>query len=107
MTDPITCPECGGRKVQRFGRLALRCRFCHGRGWVGAEHEPAEPRPGPPPPPPAAWEHKVWREEQVREALACHYCLDAGSVTRVDRQARTLVSAPCPACQPGAAPPQS
>ena len=42
MTDPITCPECGGRGETAIGTLRLKCRFCHGRGTVGGDYEPAE-----------------------------------------------------------------
>lgn len=42
MTDPITCPECGGAKTEHIGSLTMACRFCHGRGTVGGDYEPAE-----------------------------------------------------------------
>lgn len=42
MTDPITCPQCGGSGAQHLGALTLQCRFCQGRGKVGGEFEPAE-----------------------------------------------------------------
>ncbi len=47
MSDAITCPKCEGESSQRLGQLRIACRFCHGRGWVSAEHEPAEPPPPP------------------------------------------------------------
>ncbi|MGW4426401.1 hypothetical protein [Streptosporangium sp. NPDC004631] len=98
MTDPITCPECGGAKGQRLGALFLACRFCGGLGWVGGEHEPAERGDQAPPPRPPAWEHRVWRDPVVSAALSCRYCLDTRQVTSIDEQARTMAMAACPAC---------
>lgn len=98
MTDPITCPECEGRKGQRLGELFLRCRFCGGLGWVGGHNEPAERGECPPPEPPPAWEHKVWENPAVSAALSCRHCLGARRVTHIDEVARTLVTADCPVC---------
>lgn len=44
MSDPLTCPQCEGRKVEKIGPLSLACLFCHGRGTVGGTFEPAEDR---------------------------------------------------------------
>ncbi|RBQ11668.1 hypothetical protein DP939_44825 [Spongiactinospora rosea] len=74
------------------------CPFCCGRGWVGGEYEPAEAASKPPPPWPAAWEHKVWHDPIVAAAISCRYCLGAGTVTKVDEAARTMVTADCPVC---------
>ncbi|MDH2428295.1 hypothetical protein [Sphaerisporangium sp. TRM90804] len=94
MTDPILCPECRGSRVQAFGSMFLACQFCGGLGKVGGEHESAE-TPPPPAAPPPAWEHRVWQDPAVAAAIPCRYCLGAGAVTRIDRQAGTLVSVPC------------
>lgn len=98
MTDPITCPECGGHKGQRLGELFLRCRFCGGLGWVGDHNEPAERGEHPPPEPPPAWEHKVWRDPVVVAALPCRYCLGARTVSHIDEESRRMTTAACPAC---------
>lgn len=96
MSDPITCPECEGRKGQRFGDLFLACRFCGGLGWVGGEHEPAERGNQPPPDgPPPAWEHKIWHDPYVASQLGCRYCLGSQRVTKVDDQNGTMVTLPC------------
>ncbi|GLV50777.1 hypothetical protein TBS_13490 [Thermobispora bispora] len=97
MTDPITCPECQGAKGQRIGPLFLACPFCHGRGWVGGAHEPAEPPP-PPVVPPPVWEHRVWRDPVIAAALSCRYCLGSGEVAHVDDAARAVVTVACPVC---------
>lgn len=98
MSDPITCPECEGVGGQRLGRLRIACRFCHGRGWVGAEHEPAEPPP-PPAEPPPAWEHRIWSDSAA--FLGCRYCLGSKMVAHLDESTRTLVMVPCGCRAPG------
>lgn len=95
MTDPITCPECEGRRCQQFGPLSLACRFCAGRGWVGGDHEPAQPAERPPPPPPTATNHKVWSDPWTSAAIGCRFCLGARVVTHLDETNRTLGTAPC------------
>ncbi|MEV8638816.1 hypothetical protein AB0395_44890 [Streptosporangium sp. NPDC051023] len=99
MTDPITCPECEGRKGQRLGELFLACRFCGGLGWVGGRNEPAERGECPPPAgPPPVWEHRVWQEPAVAAALLCRYCLGSRQVTTMNEEARTMTMAACPEC---------
>ncbi|MGN9783071.1 hypothetical protein ACTMTF_16685 [Nonomuraea sp. ZG12] len=98
MSDPITCPECEGRRGQRLGRMFLTCRFCQGRGWVGGAHEPAERDQNPPPVQPPAWEHKAWADPVVAAALPCRYCLGARSVAHVDEDSGTLLMAAFPGC---------
>ena len=100
MSDPITCPECDGESGQRLGRLRIACRFCHGRGWGGAEHEPAEPPP-PPAEPPPAWEHRIWSGSAAVAALGCRYCLGSKTVAHLEESTRTLVMAPCRCQAPG------
>lgn len=100
MTDPITCPECQGAKGERLGELFLACQFCHGRGWVGGDHEPAE-TPPPPAAPPPAWEHKVWGDSYIAAALPCRRCLGSGRLAHVDEETHTLTTGICP-CQTGA-----
>lgn len=95
MTDPITCPQCQGRKGQRYGALFLACPFCQGRGWVGGEHEPAEQAPEPPDGPPPVWQDRRWRDPVVAEALGCPYCFGSGQVTHVDRERGALVTVAC------------
>lgn len=97
MSDPITCPECGGKRGQRLGRLFLACRFCQGRGQVGGEHEPAEPCP-PPSGPPPVWENPRWQTDPATAVLGCRWCLGARTVTSVDRETRTMTTTPCTAC---------
>ncbi|MEU8322406.1 hypothetical protein AB0C33_28960 [Nonomuraea sp. NPDC048881] len=36
MTDPITCPECQGRRGVQLGELFLSCTFC-GRFCLGSK----------------------------------------------------------------------
>ncbi|MFC3983433.1 hypothetical protein [Streptosporangium jomthongense] len=100
MTDPIACPECQGRKGQRFGAdLFLTCQFCGGLGWVGGHNEPAERGDEQESPvPPAAWEHRVWRDPVVAAALPCRYCLGNKKVASVNEASRTMTMAACPAC---------
>jgi len=108
MTDPITCPECGGEGVERLGPLALACRFCQGAGEVGGENEPAEdgqvredgyrqPREGEAYDPdvhgplPSVQDHPA-----VQRSGLCTQCLGAGSVMIREPVLRVV---PCPACQ--------
>lgn len=96
MTDPITCPECGGRRGQQLGALFLACPFCHGRGWVGGEHEPAEPPPPPSHRPPA------WAHRSLAGTGICGHCLGAGRVLLLGGGETPRVAgrtAPCPSCQ--------
>lgn len=96
MTDPITCPECHGRRGQLLGSMFLACQFCGGRGWVGGDNEPAERGDEPPPDgPPPAWQHKVWSDPWIAGAISCRYCLGSQTVTHVDEEKRTLVTVPC------------
>ncbi|MEV0597613.1 hypothetical protein [Nonomuraea cavernae] len=95
MTDSITCPECDVRRGMQLGRLFLACRFCQGRGWVGAEHEP-----GPPPERPPAWEHAVWSDPAVASAMPCRYSMGTQSVAHVDEESRSLAIMACPGCVP-------
>lgn len=116
MTDPITCPECGGDKVQRIGALALACQFCGGRGTVGGDYEPAEgghqrtdgyrnpidgeaydPAVHGPLPP-------VQDSPAVQNLNVCRQCLGSGEVINFggdfySEKPQTLLKAPCPACQ--------
>ncbi|WP_436764335.1 hypothetical protein [Streptosporangium sp. V21-05] len=103
MSDPITCPECDGEGGQRLGRLRIACRFCHGRGWVGAEHEPAEPPP-PPAERPPAWEHRIWSDSATAAFPGCRYCLGTETVAHVDASTRTLVMTPCGCRTAGSSP---
>ncbi|MGC5010123.1 hypothetical protein ACLQ2R_05105 [Streptosporangium sp. DT93] len=100
MSDPITCPECEGEGGQRLGRLRIACRFCDGRGWVGAEQEPAEPPP-PPAEQPPAWEHRIWFDSAAAAVLGCRYCLGSQTVAHLDAATRTLVMTPCRYQRPG------
>ncbi|MFB9968478.1 hypothetical protein [Sinosporangium siamense] len=95
MTDPITCPECGGRKQQRLGTFYFRCRFCKGLGWVGGPNEPAETNHTPPKQAPPVWERSQWRDPMVASTFPCRYCLGAQVVTSVDEAARTMLTVPC------------
>lgn len=98
VTDPITCPECQGRRGEQLGPLFLACRFCGGTGWVGGDNEPAERCQKPPPPPPTATDHKVWSDPWIAAALPCRYCLGAGTVASIDEERGALVTIPC-SCQ--------
>ena len=100
MTDPITCPECEGRKGRRYGKLFLACTFCCGRGWVGGEHEPAEPPSEPPEGPPPAWRHRVWSDPYVASTLDCRLCLGFRQVLHLDQEQGTMVVVPC-SCRSG------
>ncbi len=95
MTDPITCPECQGRRGTRFsGGLFLQCHFCQGRGWVGGQHEPAERGDHPPPIRPPAWQHPALQDTEL-----CGYCLGAGEIIQLgggEERATSLGAAPCP-----------
>ncbi len=102
MTDPITCPECEGRKGERLGPLFLRCLFCGGLGWVGGDNEPAEACQKPPPPPPTASDHKVWLDPYIAAAFPCRMCLGSRQVAHYNREARLMASAPCPCTFEGA-----
>lgn len=107
MTDPINCPECDGSGQERIGTLTLQCRFCHGRGTVGGDFEPAEgghqrtdgyrtPREGEEYDPdvhgplPAVGTHPA-----VQGSSLCPTCLGAGVVL-----SSTYAEVPCPACTP-------
>ena len=103
VTDPITCPECGGSKGQRFGTLFLACQFCGGHGWVGGDNEPAERGEHPPPAPPPAWKHKVWRDPFMSSAFPCRLCFGSRTVIHVDAEAGTVVQVPCVCLPDGAA----
>lgn len=96
VTDPIECPECGGRKGQRIGGLFLGCRFCGGLGWVGGDNEPAERGADLQAPPlPPAWQHRVWQDPFVSAAFPCRLCFGSGSLTHVDAQQGTLITIAC------------
>lgn len=105
MTDEITCPECQGSGESPFGTLRLACQFCHGRGVVGGEHEPAgegelrtdgyrqpyegesyDPQVHGPLP-------RVADNPVVRESGLCPTCLGAGVLI-----SPAQVETPCPAC---------
>jgi len=96
MTDPITCPECEGRKGEHFAGLFLACRFCGGLGWVGADNEPAEGCQKPPPPQPTASNHKVWSDPWMSSVFPCRMCLGSREVAHVDGGSGRLVTLPCP-----------
>lgn len=95
MTDPITCPECGGRRGQLYGGLFLACQFCGGRGWVGGSNEPAERGDRPPPPPPPAWQHQVWQDPHIASAISCRVCFGSKQVAHVDEESGVLRTSPC------------
>lgn len=108
MTDPITCPECDGDKVQSIGSLTMNCPFCHGRGTVGGDYEPAEGGhqrtdgyrnpidgesydPAVHGPLPAVQDHPA-----VQTLAGCKQCLNTGElVAFVDG---TIARTPCPNC---------
>ncbi|WP_327587022.1 hypothetical protein OHA25_08425 [Nonomuraea sp. NBC_00507] len=96
MTDPITCPECEGKRGQQLGPLFLACLFCGGRGWVGADNEPAEACQKPPPPPPTATDHKVWTDPYIAAAFPCRMCFGSKQVTHVDEDSGVLMTSTCP-----------
>lgn len=98
MTDPITCPQCSGRKWEAFGALRLECRFCCGRGTVGGPDDPIENPPPPPAEPPPVWKHKAWRDKALTGTITCRYCLGVGVVSHYSEERRTLISSACPAC---------
>ncbi|MFI7416107.1 hypothetical protein [Nonomuraea sp. NPDC049684] len=94
VTDPITCPECRGRRGVQLGELFLSCTFCGGLGQVGGENEPAERGAEPPPDgPPPAWRHNVWSDPWIAETLKCRFCLGSKKVTHIE--AGTLLIVPC------------
>lgn len=117
MTDPITCPECGGTGQQALDTLRLACRFCLGRGEVGGDYEPAEgghirtdgfrnptegesydPAVHGPLPP-------VQDHPAVRDLPLCTQCMGSGEVINFgadmcSQAPRTLLKAPCPRCRP-------
>jgi hypothetical protein len=103
VTDPITCPECEGRKGQQYGPLFLACQFCGGSGSVGGENEPAERGEKPPPPPPTATGHRVWADPLVSAAFPCRLCFGSRKVAHIDDEAGTLVQVPCVCVSDGAA----
>lgn len=109
MSDPITCPDCDGRGVEKIGPLTLACRFCLGRGQVGGDYEPAEdgstrsdgfrePRDGETYDPavhgplPAVGAHVA-----VAGSGLCAQCLGAQTIMR----GPLWRSEPCPSCTPG------
>lgn len=100
MTDPITCPECGGARGERVGELFLACQFCHGRGLVGGDFEPAEQAEAVPPVKPPAWRHRTWQDPEVARGIKCRHCMDAREVTHLDERAGRMLVAPCPVCVP-------
>ncbi|MFI9592914.1 hypothetical protein [Nonomuraea sp. NPDC052265] len=94
VTDPMTCPECQGRRGVRLGEPFLACTFCGGLGQVGGGGEPAERGEEPPPDgPPPAWEHRVWSDPWIAETLGCRFCLGSKKLAHIE--AGTLVSVPC------------
>jgi hypothetical protein len=108
MTDVIRCPECNGTGRHLLGRdpagrpFAVVCAFCHGRGRVGGDDEPAErgvrPEPGPARLQ-AVWETPGWAVQ------GCRSCAGAGEVLSLGGQitgghARRGSTRPCPACRP-------
>ncbi|MEV0618530.1 hypothetical protein AB0I81_34745 [Nonomuraea sp. NPDC050404] len=96
MTDPITCPECGGHQGTKLGDRFLACQFCGGLGWVGGTNEPAERgHDKEPPPPPPAWEHKVWADQWISAQLGCRYCFGSKQIAHVDEECGQLVTVPC------------
>lgn len=109
MTDPITCPECGGAGEERIGSLTMACKFCHGRGTVGGDYEPAEGGhvrtdgyrnpvegesydPAVHGPLPAVQDHPA-----VRTLAGCRRCLGMGEL--VAMVGGRIVRGPCPDCQ--------
>lgn len=118
MTDPITCPECDGHGTETIGALVMACRFCHGRGTVGGDYEPAQGGhqrtdgyrnpidgesydPAVHGPLPAVQNHPA-----VRTLTGCRTCLGTGEIVNVsetDREkATTIRRTPCPDCTTGA-----
>ncbi|MGW3352579.1 hypothetical protein ACWDA3_55600 [Nonomuraea rubra] len=95
MTDPITCPECGGQRGQQLGPLFLACLFCGGTGMVGGDNEPLSRCEKPPPPPPTATNHPIWADPATAKAFPCRLCLGSHQVTSIDEVAGTLVMVPC------------
>lgn len=96
VTDPVTCPQCGGSGEETLGPLTLWCRFCFGHGYVGGDHEPAEESPPPEGAGPPAGE-----STPVRESGLCPACLGAGVVVGLGgtgEPAGSMVQAPCPLC---------
>jgi RecJ-like exonuclease len=103
MTDRISCPECDGTGETLVGPVRVACRFCHGRGYVGDDNEPAErgaaeivsDRPLPP------W----WQEPGMDAYPDCAMCFGAGRVVNLGGNLTggvptVMVEAPCPACAP-------
>jgi RecJ-like exonuclease len=97
VSDRLTCPDCDGTGRQALGPLQLACRFCHGYGYIGDDHEPAEEQPAPsieaaPP---------VWESPAVRTLTVCKVCLGAKTVVNLGGTGEPtgyLVQMPCPAC---------
>jgi hypothetical protein len=103
VSDPITCPQCEGRRWEPFGPLRIECAFCHGRGVVGGPDDPEENPPQPPDAPPPAWKHKVWRDPFMSSAFPCRLCFGSRMVIHVDAEAGTVVQVPCVCLPDGAA----
>lgn len=117
MTDPITCPECNGAKVYSIGSLTLACTFCGGRGHVGGDYEPAEgghqrtdgyrnPIDGERYDPDVHGPLPSIRDHSAVQGMPCTQCLGSGEVINFGTElfrgdkAKTLLKAPCPACNP-------
>lgn len=96
VTDPITCPECGGSGEERYGPLTVACGFCSGLGEL-ARREPAENAD-----PPQGYGVPMWADAAVAALPGCHACLGAGVVVELGGAAGFLVTEPCPECsRPG------
>ncbi|SDH96330.1 hypothetical protein SAMN05421505_12837 [Sinosporangium album] len=88
MTDPVTCPDCEGRKATRIGPLHLGCLRCGGTGALAGGPPASE---GLPP----VWEHAIWRDPAVAAAIPCRYCMGARVVTSVNLATQTMATVPC------------
>lgn len=91
VSEPVTCPECGGSGVERYGPLTVACHRCLGHGQVGGEREPAGKTKRP-----AGYGAPVWEDPAVAGLPGCRICLGAGTVTHLAGNA--LAVKPCPAC---------
>lgn len=100
MSDRIPCPDCGGRGSRVYrgpdGNLELACLFCGAEGEVGGSNEPAEVHEYSEPPEDG---HPVWMSAAVEGLPGCRYCLGSGKTTHLPENSRTVIVAPCPACQ--------